>query len=214
MRDALFMGRLTAQATHDMQNILATIRESAGLMEDLLAMGGGDFPHAERFKRGLAVLGEQVERGMVLSEQLNYCAHAPEQSPAGCEMNDMLRSVSVLYQRIAARHRVSLGLCTGRTGMRADLRAVEGMKLVGLALDCALPLLPRDATLTLSAAESGGLPEVRLGGVNGQDGPEHAAMAAQPEYAELAMNAKALGVGLRPGEGGRGLALAFPAARA
>ena len=52
MRDALFMGRMTAQATHEMQNILATIRESSGLMEDLLAMGGENFAHAERFKRG------------------------------------------------------------------------------------------------------------------------------------------------------------------
>jgi len=33
MRDALFMGRLTASATHELQNILATIRESSGLME-------------------------------------------------------------------------------------------------------------------------------------------------------------------------------------
>jgi C4-dicarboxylate-specific signal transduction histidine kinase len=208
MRDALFMGRLTAQATHEMQNILATIRESAGLMEDLLALGGEGFPHAERFKRGLRVLSEQVERGMTLSEQLNYCAHAPEESPAGAEVNDALRAVAGLYQRIAARFRVGLGLCTGRAGLRTGLRAVEVMNLVGLALDCALPLLPRDAVLTLSVGEQGGLAVALL------DAPDYAAICAQPEYAALAALAKSLGVGLSPGALGRGLTLALPGAKA
>ena len=68
MRDALFMGRMTASATHELQNILATIRESSGLMDDLLAMSSEGFAHAERFKKGLTVLAEQVERGMILTE--------------------------------------------------------------------------------------------------------------------------------------------------
>jgi len=37
-RKAAFMGRITASATHDMKNVLAIIKESAGLMEDLIAL--------------------------------------------------------------------------------------------------------------------------------------------------------------------------------
>jgi len=208
MRDALFMGRLTAHATHEMQNILATIRESSGLMEDLLAMGGENFAHAERFKRGLCVLSEQVERGMLLSEQLNYCAHSPEPSPTGCEVNDALRALVGLFRRTAARFRVTLGIEPGRTGLRTSLRAVEVMDLAGLALDCALPLLPRDAQLVLAVGEQGGLAVVRL------CAPGFEALRHQPEYADLAGCAKSLGVGLCPGPGGKGLVLSLPKALA
>jgi len=132
MRDALLMGRLTASATHEMQNILATIRESAGLMEDILGMSEEGFAHAERFKKGLKVVAEQVERGMMLSEQLNYCAHAPEEAAAGADVNEAARALVGLSRRDAARCRVSLVLAPGRSGLRTSLRAVEVMCLLGL----------------------------------------------------------------------------------
>ena len=204
MRDALFMGRLTASATHEMQNILATIRESSGLMEDLLAMGGENFAHAERFKKGLSVLSEQVERGMVLTEQLNYCAHSPEAIPAGAELNEALRSLVGLYRKHATRFRVSLVLAPGRTGLRTSLRAVEVMDLAGQALDCALPLLSRDTLLMLSVEEQGGLGVVRM------DAPGFEALRQQPGFAELCQQAKSLSVGISAGPGAQGLVLSMP----
>jgi len=208
MRDALFMGRLTAQATHELQNILATIRESSGLMEDLLAMGGENFAHAERFKKGLCVMGEQVERGMALTEQLNHCAHSPETRPAGAEVSDTLRALVGLFRRIAAQHRVTLVLAPGRAGLRTGLRGVELMLLVGQALDCALPLLCRDAQLMVSVEEQGGLAVARI------DSPGFEALRQCPQYSRLHEEAKSLGVGLCPGPNGQGLVLSLPKAPA
>jgi hypothetical protein len=204
MRDALLMGRLTASATHEMQNILATIRESSGLMADLLAMSSEGFAHAERFKKGLTVLSEQVERGMMLSEQLNVCAHAPELSPAGADVNEAAQALVGLSRRQASRARVSLVLAPGRSGLRTSLRAVEVMALLGLGLDCALPFMPRDSELMLSVEEQGGLAVVRLGQ------PGHAALVQAQCFAELAELAKTLGAGLGPGPGGSGLVLSLP----
>lgn len=204
MREARLMGRLTASATHEMQNILATIRESSGLMEDLLAMGGGDFAHAERFRKGLSVLSEQVERGMMLSEQLNYCAHAVEPSPAGCDVNEAARALIGLSRRQAARGRVGLVLAPGRSGLRTALRAVEVMELLSLALDCALPLMPRDSELMLSVEELGGLAVLRLAG------PGFAALRQAECFAELERGARSLGVGLGPDPAGMGILLSLP----
>jgi len=206
MRDAMFMGRLTASATHEMQNILATIRESGGLMEDLLALGAENFAHAERFKKGLCVLSEQVERGMALSEQLNYCAHAPETTPAGTEVNEAMRSLVGLCRRDAARRRVSLELAPGRTGLRTSLRALELMALLGQALDCALPHMPQGSQLILSVEEQGGLAVVRLAA------PGFEALRQSSGCAELTRSAKALQVGLAAGPGGQGLVLSLPKA--
>jgi C4-dicarboxylate-specific signal transduction histidine kinase len=204
MRDALLMGRLTASATHEIQNILATIRESSGLMEDLLAMSSEGFAHAERFKKGLRVLAEQVERGMVLTEQLNYCAHAPEQSPAGAEVNEAMRALIGLSRRHAARRKAVLELTPGRSGLRTSLRAVEIMDAVGAALEAALDVLPMSAQLMLSVEEQGGLAVVRL------DSPGFEALRESPAWAGLTAQAKALGIGLAPGSGGMGVVLALP----
>jgi C4-dicarboxylate-specific signal transduction histidine kinase len=204
MRDAMFMGRLTASATHEMQNILATIRESSGLMEDLLAMGGEGFAHAERFKKGLCVLSEQVERGMALSEQLNYCAHAPESTSAGAEVNEAMLSLVGLTRRNAARLRISLVLAPGRTGLRTSLRGLEAMELVGMALDCCLPLLAQGAQLMVSVEEQGGLAVVRL------DAPTFEALRAQPGFAALEKRARALQAGLCAGPGGQGVVISLP----
>lgn len=208
MRDAQFMGRLTASATHDLQNVLATIRESSGLMEDLLAMGAENFPHLERFKKGLAVLSQQVERGMELSEQLNFCAHAQEVSPAGAELNEAMSSLVGLTRRQAARGRVKLTLTPGRSGLRTGLRGLDAMRLAGLALDCALPLLPRDAELAVCVEEQGGLGVVRL------SCPDFEACRGQAAFAELSACAKALGAGISAGAGGMGLVLSLPKAAA
>ncbi len=204
MRDARLMGRLTASATHEFQNILATIRESSGLMEDLLAMGGGDFAHAERFKKGLTVLSEQVERGMMLSEQLNYCAHAPENTPAGADVNEAARAFVGLSRRHAARGRVGLVLAPGRSGLRTSLRAVEVMELLSLALDCALPLMPQNSEIMFSVEELGGLAVVRLAG------PGFAALRAADCFGQLERDARSLGVGLGPDPVGMGILLSLP----
>ncbi|MHC1700905.1 MAG: hypothetical protein AB9900_07990 [Humidesulfovibrio sp.] len=204
MRDALFMGRLTASATHELQNILATIRESSGLMDDLLGLSSEGFAHAARFKKGLGVLAEQVERGMVLTEQLNFCAHAPEKSPAGADVNEAVRALVGLSRRNAARRKATLVLAPGRSGLRTSLRAVEVMDAVGTALDAALDALPMGTQLMLSVEEQGGLGVVRL------DGPGYEALRATPAWAGLAALAKAQGIGLNPGPGGMGVVLALP----
>lgn len=204
MREALFMGRLTAAATHDLQNVLATIRESSGLMEDLLAMGAENFPHLERFQKGLKVMSEQVERGMNLAEELNYCAHAPESAATGAEINEAMRSLLGLSRRQAARGRVELALAPGRGGLRTGLRGIEAMTLAGLALDCVLPGMPQKSTLTIFVEEQGGLPVVRL------TGPAFEDCCRQPAFADLKAMAKSLGAGLSAGAQGQGMALALP----
>lgn len=204
MRDALFMGRLTASATHELQNILATIRESSGLMGDLLGMSSEGFAHAERFKKGLNVLAEQVERGMILTEQLNFCAHAPEKSPAGADVNEAVRALVGLSRRNAARRKTTLVLAPGRSGLRTSLRAVQVMDAVGAALEAALAVLPMSVQFMLSVEEQGGLGVVRL------DSPSFEALRQAPAWAELAALAKTLGIGLSAGPAGMGVVLALP----
>ncbi len=48
LSETAFMGKITAAITHEMKNVLAIIKESAGLMEDLLSVAKDDSFQHER----------------------------------------------------------------------------------------------------------------------------------------------------------------------
>jgi len=103
------MGKITAGVTHDIRNVLAVIRESAGLLEDLLlATKDGSFPPREKFQAVLARIGNQVARGVDLINALNQFAHNPDQPTAQIDINQALDQLVVLSQRFALSKRVSL----------------------------------------------------------------------------------------------------------
>lgn len=97
-----FFGRITAGFTHELKNVLAIIRESAGLMEDILSLYKQEsFPHLERFLRAVQGIQGQVSRGVELSTRLNRLAHSPDQMTAIIDMNDAALQITLLAQRFA-----------------------------------------------------------------------------------------------------------------
>lgn len=108
-REVRFFGKITAGFTHEMKNVLAIIRESAGLMEDLLLMQqAAPCPHQERFTRALSTIGAQVRRGIELSSNLNRFAHSPDEPTAILDLNDIMAQVTLLAERFARLKGVKL----------------------------------------------------------------------------------------------------------
>ncbi len=109
LSETAFMGKITAGITHEMKNVLAIIRESAGLMEDLLGLAKEDsFPAREKFLKILSKIGDQVTRGVNLSNALNQFAHGPDQPLATVDMNRLIDQLVFLCQRFALSKRLTL----------------------------------------------------------------------------------------------------------
>ena len=73
MNESQCMARLLASAVHDMRNVLAVIRESAGLAQDLASLSGGKAvpaPGAERLSTALGEVQRSVIQGAALSEAM------------------------------------------------------------------------------------------------------------------------------------------------
>lgn len=106
---ALFMGRITAGTTHEIKNVLAIIKESAGLIEDLISLGekNGRIP-TEKLLKTLTKITDQVNRGVELSTRLNEFAHTPDQDAAPVDLNTAVERVVSLSQRFARLKRVRL----------------------------------------------------------------------------------------------------------
>ncbi len=105
-----FFGRVAASFTHELKNVLAIVKETAGLMEDLLAMTPqGAFPHQPRFQRGVGTILEQVSRGVELATRMNRLAHSPDHSLATIDLNEAVDQVCLLSERLARVKGVTLG---------------------------------------------------------------------------------------------------------
>lgn len=93
------MGAVTAPTTHDLMNVLAIIGEHAGLLADLLHLGGTGALSAEQLGRGIAAIEAQVARGRTLLAHLNRLAHAPDPNPAPQEIGAVTAELVALTQR-------------------------------------------------------------------------------------------------------------------
>jgi len=108
-QETVFTGKITAGVTHEFMNVLATIRETSGLMEDLLALSRETpFPHREKFEKTLSTIKKQVFRGMKMSGSLNKFAHSMDKPESRVEVNPLLDQLAFLVQHFANLKRVQL----------------------------------------------------------------------------------------------------------
>ncbi|MFP4476418.1 MAG: hypothetical protein ACLFOY_12735 [Desulfatibacillaceae bacterium] len=108
-KDLEFMGSVTAGMTHEINNVLAVIRESSGLLEDLVSLAGeGDIPHRDKFVRNLSGIGRQVERGVRLTNTLNRLAHSVDHPEESVGSGDLMELAEALTRRNASRAHVEI----------------------------------------------------------------------------------------------------------
>ena len=108
-QETAFISKITTGVTHEFMNVLSTIKESSGLMEDLLTLSGdASFSHQEKFSKTLIIIKKQVRRGMEISGMLNKFAHSMEEPEATIEINELLDQIAILMQRFASLKQVRL----------------------------------------------------------------------------------------------------------
>jgi signal transduction histidine kinase len=97
-----FYGRITAGFTHEIKNILAIVKESSGLMEDLLSLSkDAPFPHWDRFSHRVSVIQQQVKRGVDLASRLNRFAHSTDEVMVQIDLNELAEQLVRLSERFA-----------------------------------------------------------------------------------------------------------------
>jgi len=103
------MGRMTAGVTHEIKNILAIIKESSGLLEDIVRLGKGDaVPKADQIEKVTSRIQAQVARGNEQLTSLNWLAHSVSDGGSSVEINEMSSEIVNLMQRFARLKQVEL----------------------------------------------------------------------------------------------------------
>jgi hypothetical protein len=104
-----FFGKIAAGVTHELKNVLAIIKESNGLMADLLAMlKETPFVYREKFQRSIGRIEEQVRRGTEITSRFNGFAHGVDHPLASVDLNVIVAQTVLLAARFARLQNVEL----------------------------------------------------------------------------------------------------------
>lgn len=201
---AAFMGKITAGVTHELKNVLAIIRESAGLMQDLLALSGdAQFPLREKFSKVLSNIGDQVVRGVDLASRLNTFSHLPDETSSGLDLNEVAVQVVFLSQRFARLKGISLNV---QPHERSVIIVTDPLKIQMLLFQCIevlVNIVGTGATITLhplQQAESEATVELSSTGNNEPAANKTLDLAALPAWTELQESAVSLKARIEPGD--------------
>ena len=109
VRESAFLGRITAGITHELKNVLAIIRESAGLMEDIMSISPDALKsQQDKFKNALKKIDDQVGRGVELTDRLNKFAHSSDEAIQKIDLLTVTKQLLALSQRFARLKNVVL----------------------------------------------------------------------------------------------------------
>ncbi len=149
-QEIAYMGKITAGMTHEIKNVLAIIRESSGLMEDLLTIGQAkSFPYREKFLKVLGTIQEQVQRGVELSTHLNRFAHSMDEPLASVDLNEILGQTLPLLERFARIKKVRLELLPGDEALMVRTDPFRMRMAVSLCIERLLEALGEGGKIVL-----------------------------------------------------------------
>jgi signal transduction histidine kinase len=154
---AAFMGKITAGVTHEIKNVLAIIKESAGLMEDLISFAKENAPPPrEKLLSTLTRIAQQVARGVDLSSSLNAFAHSADEKTAGIDLNQALGQTALLCQRFARLKGITLKVVPhdGAIPIVTDPLAFE--MLVFRCVDLLMSMSEKGAVISITAENKDG----------------------------------------------------------
>jgi len=149
-RDAAFIGKITASATHELRNVLAIVKESAGLIEDIVESSEQrGSPHADRLMRAVGRIREQVKRGADLITSLNKFAHSLDHDEEKIDLNQAVQQVSFLCQRGARQRRQFVEGQPIDREVAVYLNHLRLQMAICATVECCLEQLPEGAKVTV-----------------------------------------------------------------
>jgi C4-dicarboxylate-specific signal transduction histidine kinase len=213
-REAAFIAAITASATHEMRNVLAIVKESAGLIEDLVrSTERRGAPDPSRFLRCVDRINTQVARGADIVSSLNRFAHSLEHAVALLQLDQELHQAAFLSQRFARQRGHAVEVRPGDQNLAVRANALRLQMTLFAALDCCMERLPGPGTVTLRAAGHDGRAVVECTG-EGTSGAAGAAPTGAAGWSQLAELADDLGGSLDVAAEGCRFRLLLPAATA
>ncbi|MFH1137751.1 MAG: hypothetical protein V1816_16915 [Pseudomonadota bacterium] len=153
-KELAFMGKITAGTTHEMNNVLATIRESGGLLQDLMGLAKDQpFPYRDKFLKVLSNIDDQVKRGVELAGKLNKFAHSMDNPHTRMDALTLLQLNIFLMHRFARLKQVELALAPSSANIEVALNPFLVLLTLSSAIDLCLADSAAGGAIALSCGQ-------------------------------------------------------------
>jgi nitrogen-specific signal transduction histidine kinase len=103
-----FIGKILAGFTHESKNYLAIIKESAGLIEDMIKLGKSGEASSSQFLEIIHSIEEQIGKSTGLFKFLNRFSHRMDTRLSAFNCNEALEELMALVTRFANQKRIEL----------------------------------------------------------------------------------------------------------
>ncbi|MFH0960688.1 MAG: hypothetical protein V1897_18530 [Pseudomonadota bacterium] len=156
MKETLFMGKVTSSMTHEIKNVLAIIRESAGLAQDLLVSAQDTaFPHKERFSKIMDKIDKQVERGAEIVSTLNSFAHLPDHEVRNEDLNSVIDQMLLLSGKLSRTNGVKFLIEENTKSVFMEADPLKSRMTLYRILEFLAPLMGKGSEIRLKSMKNG-----------------------------------------------------------
>lgn len=171
--EAVFIAKITASATHELRNVLAIVKESAGLVGDMLEASGRGKPlKHDRVMKSVAKIDAQVNRGAALLTNLNRFAHSLDRATERVDLNVEADQVATLCERLARLEGHAVAVEQAEEALPVDANALRLHMAFFTTVECCIDRMEKPGTVRLRTSRTGGGPALELiGEVDGTAAP-------------------------------------------
>jgi signal transduction histidine kinase len=167
--EAAFIAKITASTTHEIRNVLAIVKESAGLVEDVVhSLGPRGLPNQDKLLRAVGRIDAQVSRGAELMSNLNRLAHCLDRAQDRIDLNQEVQQAALLCQRFASRRKQLLQVQPGGQELPVSVNPLRLQMALFTAVECCIDQLPEASTVTVRMGHQGDRPTVEFIGETGE----------------------------------------------
>lgn len=164
--------KVAASVSHEFKNHLATIREKAGLLSDMLAMQArGREVDPARLAAIAADIQQRTADADDVVKRLNAFAHSADHPVGEVSVEEYVRLAVGLFSRLAAQRSVTLSV-TSFEDISLSTRPYALLQTLLACLDAVTLNAPEGATVTVEAVQNADGAAVRFSGGSGQDVPD------------------------------------------
>jgi len=162
-RDAAFVAKIAASTTHEVRNVLAIIKESAGLVGDVIqSQGGRALANPDKLVRSVGRIDAQVSRGAEILTNLNRFAHSLDRLQGENSLNQEVEQAAFLSQRFARQGRHQVQVQVADQDMSVGANPLWLQMALFAAVECCLDQLPEASTVTIRTGLHGDRPSVEF----------------------------------------------------
>ena len=157
LREVEFFGKITAGITHELKNVLAVIKETSGLMGDILDMKGAqEFQGKERFIKAISTIQRQVENGDTLLTRLNKFAHSPDKENAESDLHNVIQELFALCDRYIRQKNITVNVQHPENVVKFTANPVSLQLVLFSCLNYCILSLPQQAQIDVTVQQDTG----------------------------------------------------------